>query len=151
MEYVSGPSLRKWCEGKTTAQISKAFLAIAETTLMLHNRDACHNDLKPANIRMTRDGHPKILDFGTVTKTGTRAGGFRGTLGYAAPEIVSGQACTPQSDMYSLGVVFYHAVTGKLRSRHKIPQHLHIYRLSPSIATLYFFALGWLDGLRALS
>lgn len=114
MEYISGPSLRKWCERKEPRLIRDVFCRIAKTIGMLHEKGLCHNDIKPANIRLTPQGAPKILDFGTVSTIDTPTDSFRGTLGYAAPEVVSGGPRTICSDMYSLGVVFYHALTGML-------------------------------------
>ncbi len=87
-----------------------------------HNQFVLHRDLKPSNVLVTRDGQTKLLDFGVAglierpeeephTKL-TQLTGRALTLEYASPEQVAGEATTPASDVYSLGVLLFHLATG---------------------------------------
>ncbi|HEX3623582.1 MAG TPA: serine/threonine-protein kinase [Acidimicrobiales bacterium] len=85
-----------------------------------HAAGLIHRDVKPGNILLTADGHAKIADFGiakslegsarSLELTGT--GQLLGTPAYLAPELLDGATATPRSDLYSLGVVLYEALTG---------------------------------------
>jgi serine/threonine protein kinase len=84
-----------------------------------HQAGVIHRDLKPGNILASGDGHWKVADFGIVhqsredTADLTRTGMIIGTPAYIAPERFFGQPATPSSDIYSLGVVLYEALTGR--------------------------------------
>jgi basic membrane protein A len=94
-------------------------LPIAHALQYAHEQGIIHRDVKPSNILITRSGEPMLSDFGiakileggeTTALTGTGVG--VGTPEYMAPEQWTGQSCV-QSDIYSLGVVFYELVTGR--------------------------------------
>ena len=88
-----------------------------------HEHLIVHRDIKPANLLVTREGIPKLLDFGIAklldpaadgSTTGrTGAGGHLMTPGYASPEQVRGEPVTTATDIYSLGAVLYELLTGR--------------------------------------
>ncbi|MGA7412138.1 MAG: protein kinase [Bryobacteraceae bacterium] len=79
-----------------------------------HDQGLVHRDLKPSNIFVMEDDAVKIIDFGVVHLADTRSfTGIKGTLDYMAPEQLQLKAATPQSDIFSLGVVAYEALTGQ--------------------------------------
>ena len=93
------------------------FRAVAEGLAELHGHGIVHRDLKPSNIFITRSGSPRILDLGVSRQEGlttlTTKGAFLGTLLYAPPEMLEGQAATSASDIFQFGAIFYEAFTGR--------------------------------------
>lgn len=88
--------------------------------MALHSQHTIHRDLKPGNVMVSTDGRVVILDFGLVVELSRQAAeqgelrsrGFAGTLAYAAPEQLNGDA-TPASDWYAIGVMLYEALCGQ--------------------------------------
>jgi len=79
-----------------------------------HEQGLIHRDLKPSNIFVMDDDTVKIIDFGVVHLADTRSvTGIKGTLQYMAPEQIEMKPATPRSDIFSLGVVCYEALTGR--------------------------------------
>ena len=82
-----------------------------------HQRGVIHRDIKPTNLLLTSTGSVKVADFGIATAGDrnnlTSVGFVVGTLAYLAPERLRGAPATPQSDIYSAGVVLYEALTGR--------------------------------------
>ncbi|MEO5800602.1 MAG: protein kinase, partial [Gemmatimonadales bacterium] len=86
-----------------------------------HRNNIVHRDLKPGNIVLTSTGQPKILDFGIAALLGdggaaaklTRTGMILGSLPYMAPEQLTGDADTPRTDIYALGVLLFEMLTGR--------------------------------------
>jgi serine/threonine-protein kinase len=119
MEYVPGRSLQALVDdqGKLAADRATSVVAnIADGLAMAHQQGIVHRDLKPDNVLMTAKGTPKIADFGlakrVVADNGKRY--LAGTPNFMAPEVYQGEAATPASDVYSLGVCYFLLLTGRL-------------------------------------
>ncbi len=79
----------------------------------IHQQGFVHLDLKPDNIRVREDGVVKLMDFGLMEVAGQALDAVRGTLMYLAPEVAKQDRVDQRSDIYSLGAVTYHLVTGR--------------------------------------
>ena len=100
----------------TVAEIVRVFRDAAEALAALHKAGFVHCDLKPGNILMSSDGQVKLIDYGQTCRIGTVKERIQGTPDFIAPEQVKCRACTPQTDVYSLGATMYWALT-----RQKLP------------------------------
>src|SRR5215210_7999897 len=121
MEYVPGGTLKEKIssEGPLAAPEAAALGAqVAEALGAAHDRGMVHRDIKPQNVLLTGKGEAKVADFGIAragsSVTISRTGSVMGTAGYMSPEQALGKPATPKSDLYSLGVVLYEALTGEL-------------------------------------
>lgn len=129
-DWISGRSLIDWCREDDTGRprdfrsIVEIFLEVCTAMEYAHQRGVIHRDLKPSNILIDGDGRVHILDFGLAGTladfTGPRSQitltePLLGTPAYAAPEQVSGEMARVdvRSDIYSLGVLLYEALTGQ--------------------------------------
>lgn len=117
-EYVEGGSLaQRLSRHPPSIEQSLGWIKdIAEALEYAHLHGVIHRDIKPANILIDHHGRALLGDFGiaqSANKTGTFAPSL-GTLSYMSPEQLEGKAATPQSDVYSLGVVLHECLTGKL-------------------------------------
>ena len=124
MEYVDGATLRSVLSHERPSLRSLMLVVrdVAGALQHAHEHGIVHRDLKPENILIREDGTAKVTDFGIARfkhqddtrLTGT--GVMLGTLEYASPEQASGRShyVTPRSDIYSLGVILYECVAGKL-------------------------------------
>ncbi|MGA9291370.1 MAG: protein kinase [Ignavibacteriaceae bacterium] len=120
MDYYEGKSLKEKLEyGKL--ELNEALditIQICEGLKNAHEKNIVHRDIKPANIFITGDGIVKILDFGLAKIKGetqlTKAGSTLGTTAYMSPEQAKGESVDQRTDIWSLGVVFYQMISGKL-------------------------------------
>ena len=124
MEYIEGLPVTRFCDLNrlSIAQRLKLFVQICAAVQYAHQRFIIHRDIKPGNILVTSDSHPKLLDFGIAkilhpelaldplenTATAMRLM----TPVYASPEQARGEVVTPASDQYSLGVLLYELLAG---------------------------------------
>ncbi|MEM6701925.1 MAG: serine/threonine-protein kinase [Acidobacteriota bacterium] len=90
----------------------------------LHEAGYVHRDVKSANIKVGSDGRVKLLDLGLAAPPGAREPGVVGTLHYAAPEQLAGDPVDEAADVYSVGVVLYQMITGRLPFRGDSPDQV---------------------------
>lgn len=121
MEYVKGLTLKRFILENGPLEPEKAIpimLQLVAAISNAHHNGIIHRDVKPQNILMDEDGNVKITDFGiamALTATShTKTNSVLGTVHYLSPEQARGGMATKKSDIYSLGIVFYELLTGKL-------------------------------------
>lgn len=121
MEFVEGESLEDIREHKTRLpwrHVVDIGLQISPALKHVHDHGVIHRDLKLSNLLVREDGIVKLTDFGIAKVFAsthfTQTGGVVGTAEYLSPEQAMGKPVTKKSDIYSLGVVFYYLVTGRL-------------------------------------
>ncbi len=122
MEYVAGEDLRTMIRMSRQLAVGTAVTImrqICEGIAEAHRAGVIHRDLKPANIMIDRQGNAKVMDFGIARSAALTAGEREivGTPEYMAPEQSLGDDVDHRSDIYSLGVLFFEALTGKLPFR----------------------------------
>jgi predicted Ser/Thr protein kinase len=120
MEYLKGQTLHQVLRERGALPVGEAcriVFQIAEALDYAHLKGIVHRDLKPSNVMVLPDGALKVMDYGIARARRygglTTTGAFMGTPDYVAPEIAEGTGTDARSDLYSLGVVFYEALTGR--------------------------------------
>jgi serine/threonine protein kinase/Tfp pilus assembly protein PilF len=121
MEYVSGEDLKKLIRKMGQLSPGQAILIakqVCEGLSEAHRLGVVHRDLKPQNIMLDEEGNARIMDFGIArslkAKGITASGVMIGTPEYMSPEQVEGRETDQRSDLYSLGVILYEMVTGRV-------------------------------------
>ena len=121
MLYVRGHTLEHVLAQRTRLPWQEALGIVAQTLRALdhaHRLGVIHRDLKPANLMMRNDGSVVVMDFGIARVLArarqTRSGNMVGTLEYISPEQVQGKEVDGRADFYSLGVMLYEMLTGRL-------------------------------------
>jgi len=120
MEYLEGEDLEKYTQKENLIPMRKVigYMAdIADGLAYAHERGIVHRDIKPANIMLLKNDMVKITDFGIARITATsqtQTGIVKGTPYYMSPEQFSGEKVDGRSDIFSLGVMMYQLMTGRL-------------------------------------
>ena len=123
-EFFDGQTLRQWMLDNPRPPLETVRTVIeqiARGVRAFQRKDILHLDLKPENIMIDRDGVVKLIDFGSAQAAGLHEQSavaerqdLVGTPDYIAPEIIAGETPTKRSDIYSLGVIAYELLSGKL-------------------------------------
>lgn len=119
MELVEGITLKKYIERKgrlTVKEATSIAIQMSAGLEVAHNNQIVHRDIKPQNIIISREGKVKVTDFGIAkaTTSQTTTSAAMGSVHYASPEQARGGYVDHRSDIYSLGVVLYEMVTGRV-------------------------------------
>jgi serine/threonine protein kinase len=127
MEYVAGEMLTTYCDSRALPipDRLRLFRQVCDAVQYAHQKLIVHRDLKPSNILVTREGVPKLLDFGIAklllspellgeAAFKTQTGAAMMTPEYASPEQIRGEAVSTATDVYSLGAILYEVLTGQL-------------------------------------
>jgi serine/threonine protein kinase len=119
MEYLGGGSLRQRLQRERRLSVSNAaaiVLELADALARAHHLGVIHRDIKPENVLLTKDGTPKLGDFGLamVVDTGlSTANALLGTMAYLSPEALAGHTLDARADLWALGVMLFEMLTGK--------------------------------------
>jgi len=121
MEYVEGRNLKEIIREYAPLSTDQSINLGRQITMAIqnaHEHHIIHRDIKPHNILVTEDGHAKVTDFGIAravsSATVTHTGDIIGSVHYLSPEQAKGLQSNEQSDIYSLGIVLYELITGKV-------------------------------------
>lgn len=124
MEYIEGKNLKDLLKkrGKlTTSEVVDIMSQIADGLSVAHDSYIIHRDIKPQNIMILENGLVKITDFGIAMAMNatqlTQTNSVMGSVHYLPPEQASGKGSTLKSDIYSMGILMYELLTGKLPYR----------------------------------
>jgi beta-lactam-binding protein with PASTA domain len=140
MEFVRGRGVRDILNAGGRMEASQAADVVRQTLVALqhaHGHGIVHRDLKPENILITRDGVVKLTDLGLARAyadgTATGTGQVTGTVQYLSPEQIRGEPADPRSDLYSLGIVMFELLTGRLPFTGETPMSIAYKHLSDRV------------------
>jgi predicted Ser/Thr protein kinase len=122
MRYVDGEDLRTELQREGRLEPERAARIVAQIAAALdvaHARGLVHRDVKPANVLLTPDDHVYLTDFGLTKRVvtdpeATKTGELVGSLNYVAPEQIRGEPVSPRTDVYGLGCLLFHVLTGRV-------------------------------------
>lgn len=155
-EYVDGETLRqllKRCRQLHLADVQRIICSMARSLDFAHSQGVIHRDLKPENICITKQGQPKILDFGIARdlRMDFQLEGFCGTPQYAAPEQAACSATDGRTDQYALGLLAWEMLAGRrvfeaanaheLLEMHRHTQPENLLSLCPDLSAKFGMAI----------
>lgn len=121
MEYVAGQTLKQYIQQNSPIPVEEALGIMKQLTSAIshaHNNHIVHRDIKPHNILVAHDGNIKITDFGIAMALSatsiTQTNSVLGSVHYLSPEQARGGMANKKSDIYSLGIVMFELLTGRL-------------------------------------
>ncbi|MGH2636352.1 MAG: Stk1 family PASTA domain-containing Ser/Thr kinase [Actinomycetota bacterium] len=156
MEYVRGQSAREILNAEgllAPMQMAEVLVPTLSALDHAHRQGIVHRDVKPENVMITREGVVKVADFGLARAYAdaqiTEAGTVTGTVQYLAPEQLQGEPADPRTDLYSIGIVAYELLTGRLPFTGETPMAIaykHLHERVPAPSTRNPAVPGGLDG-----
>ena len=143
MELIDGITLHQYMKKRGTLPMKEVLFFVSQILKALdhaHSRNIVHRDIKPQNMMLLRDGTLKVTDFGIAritSKQKTLTNNAFGSVHYIAPEQARGEQTDGRTDIYSVGVILYEMLTGRLPFEGDSPlaiaiQHLNSTPVSPS-------------------
>ena len=115
MELVDGQTLDAWLRtngAMGSGEATAVSIDLCRALAAVHGAGLVHGDIKAQNVMREQGGRIVLMDFGAGRAQGADATGVAGTPMYLAPEVLAGEPPTPRSDLYSLGVLIFHLLTG---------------------------------------
>jgi len=130
-EYIKGQTLRDKLNNQGSLTIPEAceiMLQVSAGVSYIHKHNILHRDIKPENIFYLADGTVKIADFGISSIIGEKSDGdsVQGTVYYCAPEILIGKPAKETSDIYSMGILFFELLTGRVPFEGNNPEEVAV-------------------------
>ncbi len=143
MEYVEGRTLKQLIKKRgalTLPEVVDIMLQLTSAIMKAHESYIIHRDIKPQNVIILEDGRVKVMDFGIAAQLNnnelTQTNSVMGTVYYLPPEQANGLAVTTRSDIYSLGILMYELVTGKVPFKGDSPVEVAIKQMKDPISDL---------------
>ncbi len=143
MEYVDGKTLKSLIKKRGALTLPEVVDIMLQLTLAIgtaHASYIIHRDIKPQNVIILEDGRVKIMDFGIAAQLNsnelTQTNSVMGTVYYLPPEQANGHAATIKSDIYSLGILMYELVVGKVPFKGDSPVEVAIKQMREAIPDL---------------
>ncbi len=143
MEYVDGMTIKQYIQQHSPIDVAEAIditLQITSAISHAHDNDIVHRDIKPQNILIDHYGHVKVTDFGIAMALSatalTQTNSVLGSVHYLSPEQARGGMATKKSDIYSLGIVLFELLTGRLPFSGESPVSIalkHLQHETPSL------------------